>query len=258
MELLKANLEVLLAPAEFDALAPRDLRETVCVVFDVLRATSSMITALAHGAHCITPVSEIPDALLLREKDPQILLAGERGGLRIEGHLTGTIAFDVGNSPREFTASRVRGRHIAISTTNGTRALRACANAHTVLVASFLNLEATAAFLLRHQPRNLLVICGGTYEQAAYEDVLGAGALCDSVWDLFKDTAVADSAMLARTLYELERADLKAALGKSRNGQRLLRRPELADDVAFCAQLNPFDVVAVMNKAGQVRLMDKS
>jgi len=119
----------LFTPAEFEALSKRDLSKSTCVVFDVLRATSSMVTALANGAEAIIPVSEISEALEIKRKDPQVLLAGERDGLRIEANLTGSISFDLGNSPREFTKEKVTGKKIVITTTNGTRALRACAHA---------------------------------------------------------------------------------------------------------------------------------
>src|SRR5690349_18036474 len=138
------TLEVLFTPAEFAGLDGRDLSETVCVVFDVLRATSSMVTALANGAKVVIPVSEISEALALRRKYPQILLAGERDGVRILSAQTGSISFDLGNSPREFTSEIVRGREIVTTTTNGTRALRACSRAWTTYVCSFLNLRATA------------------------------------------------------------------------------------------------------------------
>src|SRR5438093_8065255 len=100
---MTTSLEVLFTPADFAALEGRDLHETVCVVFDVLRATSSIVTALANGAEGILPVAEITAALRLRAEDPELLLAGEREGLRIGDELTGSMAFDFGNSPREIT-----------------------------------------------------------------------------------------------------------------------------------------------------------
>src|SRR5262245_116328 len=195
MESLNANLEVLFSPAEFDALSGRDLSQTTCVVLDVLRATSSMITALANGAKSIVPVATISQALDLHKQDPQVLLAGERNGLRITQTLTGSLEFDFGNSPREFTRDKVQGRRIVVSTTNGTRALQACDRAKLVLVGSLLNLTATANYLLACRPERLLIVCGGTFEQAAYEDTLVAGALSDLVWETFQSGQIADSAM---------------------------------------------------------------
>src|SRR5436190_11942294 len=118
------NFEVLFSPAEFAALRQRDLSATTCVVFDVLRATSSMLVALNHGAEAIIPVGEIAEALAMKRERPDVLLAGEREGLRIRKELTGSINFDFGNSPREFTRDRVGGKTLVMTTTNGTRALR--------------------------------------------------------------------------------------------------------------------------------------
>jgi len=230
------TLEVLFAPAEYALMADRDLRETVCVVFDVLRATSTMVTALGRGAAGILPVTEIAEALSVRERQPEVLLAGERDGVRIGGHLTGGRGFDLGNSPREFTADRIGGRTIVMTTTNGTRALRACA---------------PAAAVLRHPPP-LLLVGSGTLDQAAYEDVLCAGALCDLLWPKYGGGAVADSALIARRLFRLEQNDLPTAFAQSRNGRRLMARPDLRDDVAFCAQRDLFGLLAEMGKDGLV------
>jgi 2-phosphosulfolactate phosphatase len=247
------TLEVLLAPAEFTLMPERDLRQTVCVVFDILRATSTMVTALGNGAAAIVPVAEIPEALSLRQRQPEILLAGERDGVRIEANLTGGVSFELGNSPREFTAERVKGKTIAMTTTNGTRALRACAPASAVLLGSFLNLSVTAQFIEKQAPPHLLLVCSGTLDQAAYEDLLGAGALCDLVWPKYSHGAVADSAHIARRLFRLEQNDLLGAVSHSRNGRRLIANPDLCADIPFCLQRDLFGLVAELDKDGAVR-----
>ncbi|HWX22226.1 MAG TPA: 2-phosphosulfolactate phosphatase [Candidatus Binatia bacterium] len=247
------TLEVLFTPADFAALNQRDLSQTICVVFDVLRATSTMVTALNNGTAAIIPVAEISEAVELRRRQPEVLLAGERDGVRIPSHLTGGLGFDLGNSPREFTAEKVSGRTIVMSTTNGTRAMRACTGAQLILAGSFLNLRTTAGFLEKLGPQHLLLVCSGTIEEAAYEDILGAGALCDLLWTSYSAGAVADSAYAARRLFRLERGDLLAALSASRNGRRLLARPELSEDVPFCLQQDSVDLVAQLDKEGRVQ-----
>ena len=137
------KVEVLFTPAEFQDLRNRDLSKTTCVVFDVLRATSTMITALGNGAAAVIPVEEIEDAIQLKQERPELLLAGERDGVRIRTEGPKSVTFDLGNSPREFKRNAVEGRTIVITTTNGTRALLACRAAPVILVASFLNLTAT-------------------------------------------------------------------------------------------------------------------
>jgi 2-phosphosulfolactate phosphatase len=249
------ELEVLFTPAEFGALCRRDLTATVCVVFDVLRATSTIVTALANGAAAVIPVEEIPEALTLRRKQPDILLAGERNGLRIGAVLTGGIEFDLGNSPREFTSEKVRGKTIVATTTNGTRALRACAAARSVLVCSFLNLRATAQRLEELHPTNLLLVCSGTREEAAWEDVLCAGALLDSLAQ-FDAAKMADSVHVARSMYRGWKDDLPGAMQHSSNARRLLALPELRDDVAFCLQRDLFDLVATADTTSVIKKSD--
>src|SRR5258706_4933791 len=176
------KIETILTPAEVPALAQRDLHATACVVFDVLRATSTFVTALHHGAKAIIPVSEIAEAVAFKNSEfgirnsESIFLGGERNGVRISA---GGIDFDLGNSPREYTPEKVRGKTIVSTTTNGTRALRACTHAQAVLAASFLNLTATAEFIRRENFSHVLLVCAGTGENTALEDVLAAGALCE-------------------------------------------------------------------------------
>jgi 2-phosphosulfolactate phosphatase len=212
-----------------------------------------MVTALANGAEAIIPVGEIPEALAIKQKSPAVLLAGERDGVRIRATLTGGIEFDLGNSPREFTREKVAGKTIVMTTTNGTRALRSCAHAKTVLIASFLNLEATANTIKAASPENLLVICSGTYEQTAYEDVLGAGALCDLLWSTIDPGHLSDSAKMARELYTIADKNLPAAAATSRNGMRLSRIPGLRDDVPFCMQRDISNFAAAMQSDGKIK-----
>ena len=249
---MKRSLEVLFTPADFAALSARDLSHATCVVFDVLRFTSTIVTALANGAAAIIPVAEIPDALALKQRQPDVLLGGERNGVRICADLTGGLEFDLGNSPREYSAAKVAGKTIVATTTNGTRALRACAGAKATFVCSFLNLGATRQYLEAQPPDHLLLVCSGTHDQAAYEDTLAAGALCDLLWPLYENTEIADSALIARQLYLQAKANLAGAAQQSRNARRLLALPELRDDVAFCLRKDVFNLVACLDSSGRV------
>src|ERR1700685_2828355 len=103
------KIEVILTPAELPALAGRDLGGTVCAVFDVLRATSTFVTALHNGADAIITVSEISEAMDIAKKRPDVLLGGERNGVKIR---TAEGEFDFGNSPREYTPKKIQGKTI--------------------------------------------------------------------------------------------------------------------------------------------------
>lgn len=249
------SIEVLFSPAEFDALGRRDLSQTTAVVFDILRATTSIVTALGNGAEAVLPVGAIDEALALKERHPQALLAGERDGFRITARLTGSIDFDFGNSPREFTEERVRGKSVIMTTTNGTRALKACGPARHVLIGSFLNLPALASWLRAEPPEDLLLVCSGTYEEASFEDTLAAGALCEELWDIYSDQHAADSAQIARLVWDASRNDLQNAIQSARNARRLLGIPELRDDVPFCLQQGAAPLLARMDREGAVRPM---
>lgn len=242
------KVETILSPAELPALAQRDLQGTVCVVFDILRATTTFVTALQNGAKGVVPVGEIGEAMAIRAADPEVLLAGERDGVRIRAALSGSIDFHFGNSPREFRPELVRGKTIVSTTTNGTRALRACRHAKTVLAASFLNLAATAKFLNLKGPEKLLLICSGTGEGVALEDVLAAGALTGLVAGEYTDATE-----IAVRTFLTAKADLPAVMATSQNARRLLAIPELRADVAFCAQRDLFKIAAVMGGDGMMR-----
>jgi 2-phosphosulfolactate phosphatase len=269
------KIEIILTPAEIPALAGRDFRETVCVVFDILRATSTFVTALHNGARAVIPVAEISEALGFKkaesrkQKAETILLGGERGGVRIRAAQTGGVDFDFGNSPRECTPEKVRGKTLVSTTTNGTRALRACAGAKTVLAASFLNLGATAEFINKLQPAEVLLVCAGTHERTALEDVLAAGALCELLGGMDLECGdmsplskaptcrrtpqLSDSAEIALRTWMQAKDDLAAAISHSENARRLLSIPELRDDVAFCLQRDIFPLVARMEADGAIR-----
>lgn len=247
------KIEALFTPADFAALTDAERRGAVCVVFDILRATSTIVTALGHGAEAVVPVADIAEALEWRRRRPDALLGGERGGRRIGRDLTGGVEFDLGNSPLEYTAERVRGRTIVTTTTNGTRALRACAGANAVLAGSFLNLSATARWIENHPGERLLLVCSGTHADAAWEDVLAAGALWNRLEERFAGADAGDSVYFARELFRSAQADLLASMRFSRNAQRLLAIPELAADVPACLRLDTVPLAAALNAAGEAR-----
>ncbi|MCL5098182.1 MAG: 2-phosphosulfolactate phosphatase, partial [Candidatus Omnitrophica bacterium] len=161
--------------------------------------------------------------------------------------------FDLGNSPREFTRERVCGKAIVMSTTNGTRALRACAGAAATLLGSWLNLEANARWIADQSPPDLLLVCSGTLDQTALEDVLAAGALCARLQGLYPDSLPADSAEIARLFYGACENDTAGVMQHSRNARRLLAMPDLRDDVAVCMQRDAVHFVAGLSGDGWIR-----
>ena len=148
----------------------------IAVVIDVLRASTTIATALAHGAVAVRPVAGIEEARgLAAALGVGTLLGGERGGIRIPG-------FDLGNSPLEYTHDRVAGKTIVITTTNGTAALHACRDARQILVGAIVNRAAVARVVRRLAGDSMSVhlVCGGTDGLLSAEDVLAAGAILDA------------------------------------------------------------------------------
>lgn len=149
--------------------------DSTVVVFDVLRATTVMIEALSHGAIEIAAFDSIDETreFKLSGSDPDnILLGGERGGKKIEG-------FDLGNSPLEYNTEVVRGKTIAMTTTNGTRAIKYCKTAQEILIGSLSNVSALVAQLSNRD--RIILVCAGTDMQITVEDVLAAGAVIDGL-----------------------------------------------------------------------------
>ena len=250
---MAVKIEVCLSPADYQARAATGFGDAVCVVFDVLRATSVMVAGLANGAAGFVPAAHISEALALRLRHPDALLAGERDGLRIRALQSGGVEFDLGNSPREYTRQRVAGRTIISTTTNGTRALRACAAAHRVAVSCLLNLRATADWLAKQSTERVILVCAGTAEFPALEDIIGAGALCELLVTRCAGAELLDSAETASRVWVEARQDLFGAISGSQNGRRLMANAELWQDVEFCSRRDAHDLLALLGADGVVR-----
>ena len=246
-----SELNVLLSPYEHASLSNINLSQTSCVVFDVLRATSTMTVALTNGAKEILPCEKMEEAIAAREADPELILAGERGGKRITSQLSHSFNFDLGNSPREMKRELVFGKRIATTTTNGTHAIKACKGAQQVLIGSLLNMSALKQKILNINPKRLLLVCAGTGEKPALEDTLGAGALCNLLWPKLEKVAT-DSARMACDVYRKNHMQLLEAASKAKNARHLLNIPELAQDVEFCMQRDTHPVIGSMNTEGSI------
>jgi 2-phosphosulfolactate phosphatase len=243
-------LNVYNLPGEVDE---RDLEGATVVVIDLLRATTTICWALASGASEVVPFRTIEETLAAAEKAgrDRVVLGGERGGRRIDG-------FDLGNSPREYTASAVRGRPVYLTTTNGTQALYHARFARRVVVAAMVNLSAVAASV-RNEPR-LNILCAGTNGRETLEDILTAGALAWKIYDGantdwqinqraqqaamwwvdFKDSALALSSINSFNY------QLAIALENTPGGRNLID-VGLGSDLVDCAQIDRLSIVPLLD-----------
>ena len=222
------KLDICFSP---DLLPLYDLRGRVAVIVDILRASSTIVTALGEGVTHVFPVASLEECTA-HGQQYGCLTAAEREGLPAAG-------FDLGNSPFSFldVARPVRGRALAISTTNGTAALRRSLAAEAVVVGAFLNLAAVADFAWRRQ-RDVLVVCAGWKGQFCLEDTVFGGALAERLAADF-DIASSDATLAARYLWEQGKADLSAYLLQSAHVRRL-NSLEASQDFDFCMQVDTY------------------
>ena len=229
------SVRVVLLPT---LLTPADLVDRAVVVFDVLRATTTIAAALASGATAIRVFGSIDaarDAHAAFTGGPK-LLAGEIGCLAPPG-------FDTGNSPAEMTFDRCGGRTIFMSTTNGTKALVAAKLASTLLTGAIVNAAAVGR-VLSGQPLAVTLLCAGTDGQPAYDDLIGCGAVLASI----KDAEPAnDGAFMAVAAWENAKADLVAALSRGASGHHLAKA-NLTSDFEFAAHLNRVPIVGSVSE----------
>lgn len=186
----------------------------VAVVIDVLRATTTIVHALAAGCKSIRPCTEVEEARQIagEMRVGKSLLGGERNGSPLPG-------FDLGNSPGEYTMEICQGRTLVLTTTNGTRTLLRAAEAERVLIAAFVNFSAVCE-QLRHEKRPVHIICAGSTGEISLEDTLLAGGLVDYLCEI-ADVRLNDSARLAWDCFDNQGSILLETLQLSQAGMAL-------------------------------------
>lgn len=228
---MSKTIEVCLTPALLDLYA---IENSIVVVIDILRATSSITYGIDNGAEAIIPVAQVDDCLNYADKG--YLLAAERNGEVVKG-------FDFGNSPFSYTKEKVEGKTIVLTTTNGTKALHlAQERADQVVIGSFLNLGALCKWL-KEQNKNVLLLCAGWKDQFNLEDTLFAGAVVNVLRDDF--ILLDDSCVAAEDMYLLAKSDLRTYLRKSSHSHRL-EQLNIEEDVQFCLKLDLCTAIPVL------------
>jgi 2-phosphosulfolactate phosphatase len=224
------TIDVCLSP---DLMHLYRVEERTVVVVDILRATSCMTTALAHGIKSIIPVASLEEGRALKSND--VYTAGERDGKKVDG-------FDLGNSPFEYMESYLKGKSIGFTTTNGTQAIVKSLGAREIIIGSFLNLSAVVNHL-RQTPNNILVVCAGWKGKFNLEDTLFAGALVE----LLKEEILpeCDSPLAAQSLYNSARTNMLDFLKNSSHVKRLARLG-IEKDIAFCLTPDQYHVLPVL------------
>ena len=221
------------------------LEDKLVIVIDVLRATSTMVTALANGCQSIIPVISPEDAIERRLTLPGSLLGGERNVLPIEG-------FDLGNSPFDYVPEKVGGKKVIITTTNGTRAIRDASAAPKIWMASFLNMQSIVLAVLRQfensdKLQGIVVFCVGTEKRFDLPDTLCAGMLIDG---LGTNVTLNDLGEAARMLYRSSENYLVDKIRNSVHGKKLISLG-FERDVVYCSTPNILPIIPVF-KEGEI------
>jgi len=229
-------------------LTPTDKMPDCAIAVDVLRATSTMATALNAGAEAVQVFSDINELMQVSEQWPadKRLRAGERGGAQVEG-------CDMGNSPFDCTPERVKDCRIFMSTTNGTRALQCIQTAPVVLAAALINRKAVVDFVYEQKPETIWIVGSGWEGSFSLEDTVCAGAIAHSLMTAtglnIGDIAGNDETISGIALYQQWQDDLFELMKLASHGQRLLRL-DRDEDLKYCAQTDILDVVPIQKEPG--------
>ncbi|MFZ9754987.1 MAG: 2-phosphosulfolactate phosphatase [Bacteroidia bacterium] len=228
------KIETLLSPALFH-LHSEGIEDKQVVIIDILRATTTVVVAFENGVDHVVASASVKETQTFRDKG--YLVAAERNGITVEG-------FDLGNSPQDYTPELVNGRNIALTTTNGTRALNMAEEAETVWVASFRNLTATADALTQNG-RDVLLFCAGWKDRFNMEDTLFAGALAEQLMSRGWSTED-DATLAAMDLYTRNQSQLPDFLEQASHVQRF-KTLHLESDLEVCLKTDSSRIVVKLD-----------
>lgn len=229
-------------------LTPTDKIPDCAIAIDVLRATTTIATALNSGAEAVQAFSNMEKLMQVSEEWPadKRIRAGERGGAMVSG-------CDMGNSPLDCTPERVQGRRLFISTTNGTRALQCVQNAPVVMAAAFVNRQAVVQYVVSQKPETVWLLGSGWEGSFSLEDTTCAGAIAHSLLKelgcSLEELAGNDEVVNAVALYSQWQDNLLGMFHHASHGQRLLRL-DCHDDLKYCCQTDVLDVVPIQRELG--------
>lgn len=229
-------------------LTPTDHLPACAIAIDVLRATTTISTALNAGAEAVQVFSDMEKLMQISEEwlPEKRLRAGERGGATVAG-------CDLGNSPLDCTPERVQGRRLFISTTNGTRALQRVKDAPVVLAAALVNRQAVVEYLMAQQPETVWLVGSGWEGSYSLEDTVCAGAIAHSLLAQLdcplEELAGNDEVVGAISLYAQWKDQLLAMFYQASHGKRLLRLG-VVEDLKYCAETDTLDVLPIQKEPG--------
>ncbi len=226
------DIEVCYSPQSYPLFHNPD---SIVVVIDILRASSAITTAFYNGVAKMIPVATVEEAATYKANG--FMVAAERNGEILPG-------FDMGNSPFGYMNTKVKGKTIAITTTNGTQAIDVAKNAQKIIIGSFLNLDVIVEYL-KKEKKNVLFLCAGWKNKFNLEDTLYAGAVAQSLIYKHNFTSSCDSTIAAMELYKVAKHDMFGFLANSSHRNRLAKL-DLERDINYCLTPNQCPVIPIM------------
>ncbi len=203
-----------------------DITDSIVVIIDILRATSTIATALYNGAKSVIPVDSVAGCIKLG-KQMEVITAGERDGKIAEG-------LQYGNTPLQYTVDFIKGKTLVLTTTNGTKLLHVAlaANANSIITGSFCNISSVCDYLVKEKS-NVILACAAWKNRINIEDTLFAGAVINRIKENFEINC--DASQLAESLYLQSNGNLFDFM-KEKNASHYHRLMNfgLEEDIRFC------------------------
>jgi 2-phosphosulfolactate phosphatase len=223
------SVDVCLTHQDFDNY---DHKGKIVVVIDVLRATSTINTLLFLGANHVKPVGSLEECKVLKEDD--YIIMAERMGKKVEG-------FDYGNSPTKLKEENIKGKKIAIATSNGSKAIIKSEGSKRTILCSFLNIESVVN-LIKKSESDVILLCSGWLGKTNLEDTLCAGGIVSGL-DNFEIES--DTALMAKALHN-NTDDILETMKLSSHAKRLSGYDNKVD-IEFCSRVNTQPIVPILN-----------
>jgi 2-phosphosulfolactate phosphatase len=231
------KINVLFAPELTDELY---FSGRTSIVIDVLRASTTIITAVANGAKEVIPVISVDSAVKISKGlySGSTVLGGERNTKKVDG-------FHLGNSPLEYTPEKINGKSIIFFTTNGTKAILKAKFSESLLICGFININSVVQKIISIN-KDIEIVCAGNPASFSMEDVVCAGMIISEIKKTNTDVVLTDSSKAAEVLYESSGKDIRHTLTETEHGKVLLKNG-YEEDITFCSKLNTTEVIPYLS-----------
>ena len=230
------KIDLFLSPSEIQL---DKIKDRLAIIIDVLRASTSMITALSNGCQGIISVADIDQAKQLAQKFPleSVLLGGERNEKLIPG-------FDLSNSPFEYTSKRVNDKRIIFTSSNGSKLFNYVQEAKKTVVAGFVNVTIMSQFIIENN-LDVAILCAGKNGQFGLEDAVCGGMIIDKLKN--NNLALNDGAVATHIMYQFYADDIVQMLHQTSHGTRLIEIGR-EEDLVLCGQIDSIEMIPILYK----------